>query len=122
MDDHSAFFTGVNGLKLYSEYADGYLSLRLRGDLDHHSARETMALIEGAMDRHLPKTCSLDLSGLGFMDSSGIAVLLRARKRMEETGGRFWVSDVSAQPERVLSASGVARIVSIQHRKGATKP
>ncbi len=113
------FFMEVNALKLYSEYSSGHLSLRLRGDLDHHSARDTLTLIENAMDRHLPKTCSLDLSGLSFMDSSGVAVLLRSKKRMEETGGRFWVSDVSPQPDRVLAASGIGRILPIQHKKGA---
>ena len=47
------------------------------------------------------------------MDSSGIAVLLRARRRMNELEGALTVSHIPAQPRRVLEAAGIGRIVEL---------
>lgn len=55
----------------------------------------------------------LDMAGLAFMDSSGIAVVLKTYKRMNEIGGRMWVENVPKQPMRVLDASGIERIIKI---------
>ena len=52
------------------------LTLRLLGELDHAAAQEVMPGIEDAVEEYLPRRCVLDLSGLSFMDSSGIAVIL----------------------------------------------
>ena len=53
------------------------LTLRLIGELDHAAAQEVMPGIEDAVEEYLPRRCVLDLSGLSFMDSSGIAVILK---------------------------------------------
>lgn len=39
------------------------------------------------IDLELPRSLTLDLEGVTFMDSSGIAVLLRAYRRLGELGG-----------------------------------
>ena len=101
-----------------AEYAQGVLFLRLSGELDHHSAKRTMQEIERAMDRYLPRRCELDLSGLTFMDSSAIAVIIRARKRILETGGRIWIIRPEGQPERVLEASGLQKLIQIKYAEG----
>lgn len=101
-------------MNVQTEYAQGVLALRLCGELDHHSAKAVMHAIEQAMDRYLPRRCELDLSGLTFMDSSGIAVIIRARKRMWETGGKIWLIRPGAQPLRVLETSGLERFIQIK--------
>lgn len=92
---------------------DGKLRLCLAGELDHHGARELIREVEGRIDSALPRDCVLDLRELTFMDSSGIAVILRVYKRMNALGGRLWVENVPAQPMRVLDASGIDRIIGI---------
>ena len=47
------------------------------------------------------------------MDSSGVAVILRLYKRMQDTGGRIWLENPGAQPLRVLDVSGIERLVKI---------
>lgn len=103
----------VNNLKIDSDYNDGRLTLRLTGELDHHGARQAMVEISEHIDLNVPRDCVLDLSGLCFMDSSGIAVVLKTYKSMNELGGRTWVKNVPRQPMKVLDASGIERIVSI---------
>ena len=92
------------------------LTLRLLGELDHAAAQEVMPGIEDAVEEYLPRRCVLDLSGLSFMDSSGIAVILRVGKRMNDMGGRAWVENPAGQPLRVLEASGVERVVRVFSR------
>lgn len=89
------------------------LSLYLSGELDHHAAREAMREIEEKIDILLPRDCVLDMSNLTFMDSSGIAVVLKTHRRMNEIGGRIWVENVPKQPMKVLDASGIERIIKI---------
>jgi len=47
------------------------------------------------------------------MDSSGIAVAMRARQRMRELGGTVRLVRVPAQPERVFRAAGIGKWMEI---------
>ena len=60
---------------------DGVLTIALSGEIDHQVARDMMDAITDAIAERLPARLVLDLSGVTFMDSSGIAVLLRARRQ-----------------------------------------
>ena len=96
-----------------SSYSGNVLTLSLFGELDHHGARTAVGSIEDKINVLLPRDLILDFSGLTFMDSSGIAVILKTYKRMNEIGGRMWVENVPKQPMKVLDASGIDRIVRI---------
>lgn len=104
-------------MKIDMSVADRRLTVRLKGELDHHAARSAMIEIEERIDSLLPRDCVLDLGELSFMDSSGIAVILRTQKRMNEIGGRTWVENVPKQPLRILDASGIERIIHITSLK-----
>lgn len=100
-------------MKVAAKERNGKLYLYLTGDLDHHGARTAMAEIEEQLDIVLPRDCILDLTGLAFMDSSGIAVILKTYRRMNALGGRLWVENVPKQPMKVLDASGIERLIRI---------
>ena len=85
----------------------------ISGEIDHHGAREIMNALDREIDGALPNQLTLDLSGVTFMDSSGIAVLLRAWRRMNELEGSVAVEHIPAQPRRVLDAAGVGRIITL---------
>ena len=101
-------------MQLESAYTDGCLCIRYTGDLDHHAACAAFRETEAFIDRFLPRRCILDFSGVSFMDSSGIAVVLRVKKRMEETDG----DDPAPQSARVLRTSGIERFVAIKFTEG----
>ena len=86
---------------------DREICMALSGEVDHHHARGLMTEIEREIDRELPKHVTLDLGGVTFMDSSGIAVVLRCYKRTAELGGAVTVKDVPPQAEKVLRAAGL---------------
>ena len=90
---------------------DREICMALSGEVDHHHARGLMTEIEREIDRELPKHVTLDLGGVTFMDSSGIAVVLRCYKRTAELGGAVTVKDVPPQAEKVLRAAELERLM-----------
>lgn len=89
------------------------MGISLVGELDHHAAKKAMSEIDKLFDLFLPVDMELDLSGLTFMDSSGIALILNAYRRSGELGGRLRVCGVPAQAARVIEAAGINRLVEI---------
>ncbi len=100
-------------MKIYTTENDGYLKLSFTGELDHHGAKTAMKTIDGLIDDALPRNLIMDLSELNFMDSSGIALILRVSRRMSDIGGKAWVENPLGQPLRVLNASGIDRVVKV---------
>ena len=90
------------------------LTLRLRGELDHHGAKGLIQRAEREIDMALPLQLALDMSGVTFMDSSGIAVVMRCRQRMRELGGTVTLCHVPPQPRKVFDASGIARLIAME--------
>ena len=90
------------------------LTALVSGELDHHGAKQVMEELDRRIDLGLPSHLTLDLGGLTFTDSSGIAVLLRAWKRMEQNRGTMRVIRTPQQAERVFRAAGLQRIMSFE--------
>ena len=89
------------------------LTITLTGELDHHAAKGLMEAIDRCMEQNLPVKTLLDLGGLTFMDSSGIAVVLRAKRRMEALAGALVVVNIPRQAARVLETAGLDRYVDL---------
>ena len=90
------------------------LTARLVGEIDHHAAKEIMAEMTEQIDAALPERLVADLSEVTFMDSSGIAVLLNAWRRMGQVKGSMIVRAAPPQAERVLLAAGLDRLLTFQ--------
>ena len=108
-------------MEISTSFDAGRLTVYISGELDHHEARCAMHKIDELLDEYLPRDCALNLSELRFMDSSGIALILKISRLMSETGGRAWVENARRQPLRVLDASGIDRLVKISPAKDAPK-
>ena len=89
------------------------LTLRLLGELDHAAAQKVMPGIEDAVEEYLPRRCVLDLSGLSFMDSSGIGVIMGRYKRIYMLGGEVCAVHTSERMKKILTMSGVTGIMQI---------
>jgi anti-sigma B factor antagonist len=83
----------------------GCRDIQIEGELDLAVAGQLDEVLAAAVEE-----CSLIVVGLercAFIDSSGIAVILRAHHRMEEEGHRLAVYAPSDQVLRVLSMTGL---------------
>ena len=87
--------------------------IRFCGELGHHEAAQCVEYLEKTMILYANDPIILDLSGLTFMDSSGIAVVLRARRRMEALAGSLVVVNIPRQAARVLETAGLGRYVNL---------
>ncbi|MBE7009364.1 MAG: STAS domain-containing protein [Ruminococcaceae bacterium] len=90
------------------------LTVSFRGELDHHAARETVTALERALDAALPLQLTLDFGGVTFMDSSGIAVVMRAFRRMTALGGHLELINVPPQAKKVFDAAGIGSRVQME--------
>lgn len=87
------------------DLADGARDIQVEGELDLAVAGELDAVLTKACEQ-----CEQVLVGLercAFIDSSGIAVILRAHQRMQAEGGRLVVYAPTDQVLRVLSMTGL---------------
>ena len=86
------------------------LSIQLAGELDHHAAGQLFSSFS-ALPGAVPRRCALELSGLSFMDSSGIAVVLGLHRRLGAIGSELVVRGAPPQAMRVFHAAGVDKLI-----------
>ena len=89
------------------------LTVTLSGEIDHHRGKGVLQDLDQAIDEVLPRQLIVDCAGITFMDSSGIAVLLRLWQRMGELDGTIQVTGLPEQPARVLRAAGLQRLIPL---------
>ena len=99
-----------------------FLRIKLKGDVDHHSAVAIRSGIDTLLYRVRPRRLYLDLSGVDFMDSSGLGLIMGRYALMKEIGGDVVVCEPSAGVERVLRLAGLERVVRIEHKAASDTP
>ena len=95
------------------EIHDEVVTACLLGDIDHHTAKEMREEIDAAVQRSQPKALELNFKGVTFMDSSGIAVILKTDRLLRQTGGALALCGVPRQVRRVLDVAGLTNIVPV---------
>lgn len=90
------------------------LSVSLSGELDHHSADKVRIMLDTMLHDITVRELTLDLSGVTFMDSAGLGVVLGRYKTIHLRGGRVIVTCVSASIDRIFRMSGLYTLV--EHR------
>lgn len=84
----------------------GTLVLRVIGELDLAVADELQTVLEKATPSD---AVVVDLSECEFIDSTGLAVVLRGQQRQQSGGGRLVLCEPNHQVRRVLEVSGLLR-------------
>ena len=87
------------------------------GEIDHHTARNIRAQIDAAIGMCEPKRLILDMGNITFMDSSGIAVVIHALRRVRELDGTLKLRNIPRHAYKVLRAAGIERVCEME---GAT--
>lgn len=92
---------------------EGELTSVLNGEIDHHSAREIREAIDEAASKVKPKLLTLDFSGVQFMDSSGIGLILGRCKLMQVWGGNVRIANLPPKIEKIVSLAGLNQLCTI---------
>lgn len=90
------------------------LTINLKGDIDHHCAKQHIQMISAKIEAYTPDVCVLDFRDVTFMDSSGIAVVINTMRYMNRLNGSLVLVGLNTQPLKVFQASGVDKLVEIK--------
>ena len=89
------------------------LTVHLPAELDHHNAEEIRKGADDMMEKQNVRSIVFDFSNTNFMDSSGIAVILKTDRLLRQTGGALALCGVPRQVRRVLDVAGLTNIVPV---------
>lgn len=87
------------------------LLIRLREDLDHHNENGIRTMADRLLNQGTVKNIVFDFSGVDFMDSSGIGVLMGRFKKARLAGGQTAIAAVPPGLQRILKFSGVCKSI-----------
>lgn len=89
------------------------LTLRVSGELDHHSVYPIREEADRELAIRRPKMLVLDLSGIAFMDSSGLGYILGRYGKAQTLGASMEVIGASTQIMRILALAGADKLIKI---------
>ncbi len=90
---------------------DKTLIVTLLGELDHHSSEEVRNKIDYRLDNDDITKLILNFSGVTFMDSSGIGVVIGRYKKITMKNGSLSVVSVSSRVKKIFELSGMYKII-----------
>lgn len=105
----------------HEQLDSGVQVFTVRGELDMHTAPELERSMEDALASG-NASVMLDLSKCEFIDSTGIALIVRAWQRIDRAGegqGRFVLCCVNHQVRRLLKITGVESSISMHKQRSA---
>jgi anti-sigma B factor antagonist len=98
-------------VNLSTRECDGHVIVALRGELDIADAASVAAALAAVATRK-PEII-VDLAGLEFIDSSGVAALARGRKHARHAGGDLAVAAPRQQVLRVLTLTRLIEVFAV---------
>jgi len=87
------------------------LTAVIKGEIDHHSAAEIRIMTDGELERTMPGMLIFDMSGVTFMDSSGVGLILGRLREMQPWNGRVKIAEPSERAEKILRLSGLGSLI-----------
>ncbi|MGH9030918.1 MAG: STAS domain-containing protein [Acidimicrobiia bacterium] len=86
--------------------------LRVVGEVDVYTSPALRDELYRVIDSGTPRV-ALDLSGMEFIDSSGLGVFVGALKRVRERSGELELRGVQPSTRKVLDITGLVQVFTI---------
>ncbi|MDR2649957.1 MAG: anti-sigma factor antagonist [Clostridiales bacterium] len=87
------------------------LIVKIMGDIDQHNAEEIREKVDKAFERSRCGHMIFDFSGVAFMDSSGIGLLIGRYKNVRSRGGTVAIANMNHDLGRIYNISGLKKII-----------
>ena len=98
-------------LSVLTAVEDGVAQVTIRGELDLDRADEVANQLSELSGQGATSVI-VDVTGLSFIDSSGLRALLSAREQLEAGGATMQVTNLSPAVERVLDMTGTRTLLT----------
>ncbi|MDE6031587.1 MAG: anti-sigma factor antagonist [Oscillospiraceae bacterium] len=96
-------------LKIYN---DGKrITAAISCDIDHHIARELRMELDEVISLSRPELLIIDMENVGFMDSSGIGLILGRLKTLRAYGGEILIKNAQPNIAAVIKLSGLSNLL-----------
>ncbi len=89
------------------------LAVHLFGEIDHHAAKKIREAVDPELFLPGVKILVLDFSGVIFMDSSGIGLILGRVDKAEPLGIKLVIQGLSGTNRRLIRMSGLEKLKSV---------
>lgn len=91
---------------------DSSLFFHIYGELDECSAKSAKEILDNVIDDNLNyKSVVFDLSGLSFMDSTGVGLLIGRYKKLKSFSIDSYITGANLSTEKVIELSGLYSIM-----------
>ena len=90
---------------------NGNLIVKIRGEIDQHTTEQIRKTVEGEFGASDSKNIIFDFAHVGFMDSSGIGMLIGRYKEVSKGGGRVFAINIGPEISRIFDISGLRKII-----------
>ncbi|MHC1791068.1 STAS domain-containing protein [Solidesulfovibrio sp.] len=91
---------------------DGPGQVVLTGEIDFASTPAVRIRLLEALDTPAPEIV-LHLAGLHYIDSSGLALFIEARKRLAESGRTIRIADISPQVGKIFNLTQLGELFGL---------
>ncbi len=89
------------------------------GEVDMQIAADWREALDKELTESFARNLTFDFSGVRFIDSSGLGVVLGRYKKVSERGGRVKITGANRQVYRLLCLSGFGNLMQIEPPRGA---
>lgn len=89
------------------------LIAKISGELDHHSTEYFRQKIDSELLKAENKNLIMDLNLTGFMDSSGIGLIIGRYKKVLSINGKTAIVVNNSRITRILGLSGLGKLVKM---------
>ena len=91
---------------------DDLLTVYFNGELDEYSASKTRSILDKVISDNLNSShVVFDLSGISFMDSTGVGLLIGRYKKLRQYNIPSYLSGANVATEKVIELAGLYSIM-----------
>jgi len=88
--------------------------MSVAGEIDVYTAPRLQVALAEALAGRVPARIVVDMSGVGFCDSTGLNVLLAAQRRAREGGGELELAGPRSAIRKVLQLTGLQSVLIVR--------
>jgi len=111
----------IKPVTVVSDHIANILTIRIVGDIDHHTAAPLREEIDKEIYLYRCKTVIFDLSEVDFMDSSGLGLLMGRYNLVSELGGKIKIKNAPSCILKILKLSGADKLFIIENNKSGER-
>lgn len=101
-----------NGMEIKFKKNNSSLTIYIYGELDECSSHDARNVLDKLINDNIGVSCIIfNLSGLTFMDSTGIGLLIGRYKKLKQLNIQSYITGATVATEKVIELAGLYGIM-----------